>query len=328
MPYEPSDTHCDRRGFLRLAAAAAACLAAPRRLFAKSPSDFDDNLIVFLADVHAGASPKCKAARKMFAVSVAEILKMDPLPRNVLVFGDVAYTCGLAADYGISRQQFKLLENAGITVTIGMGNHDRRSEFAKRWPEAAAKSLVPGRYVHLLETPGVDFLMLDSLAGADDRPQDDKGPVRGQLSDDQQQFLKAFLAERTKPVVLCAHHGANELSVCGDSMNSVFLNAPCAAGYIHGHNHRWHKKWSRNMDQKPPHTPKRELCLPSNGMWGDIGYALCRIKPDSIVVEPILKDFWLPRPVPQEMRPPAWDDILAESRASGPCTIRLCRPRL
>ena len=144
MPYEPSDTHCDRRGFLRLAAAAAACLAAPRRLFAKSPSDFDDNLIVFLADVHAGASPKCKAARKMFAVSVAEILKMDPLPRNVLVFGDVAYTCGLAADYGISRQQFKLLEDAGITVTIGMGNHDRRSEFAKRWPEAASKSLVPG----------------------------------------------------------------------------------------------------------------------------------------------------------------------------------------
>ena len=313
----------DRRGFLRLGMAAAAFLATPNRLFAKSVADFDDNLIVFLADVHAGASAKCKVARKMFAATVVEILKMDPLPRNVLVFGDVAYACGLGADYDISRRQFKLLEDAGIIVTIGMGNHDRRSEYAKRWPEAAAKSLVPGRYVHLLETPKVDFLMLDSLAGTDDRAEDDKGPVRGDLSDEQQQFLKAFLSGRNKPVVICAHHGANELSVCGDQMSSVLLNAPCAVGYIHGHNHRWHKKWSRDMSQKPPHTPKRELCLPSNGMWGDIGYALCRLRPDRIAIEPNLKDYWLPRPVPREMRPPVWDDILAEGRASGTCTMRL-----
>ena len=313
----------DRRAFLRFGLASAACLTAPIRLFAKSAVDFDENLIVFLADVHAGVSAKCKVAKSMFAATVAEILKMAPLPRNVLVFGDVAYTCGQGADYDFSRKHFKLLEDAGIAVTIGMGNHDRRSEYAKRWPEAAAKSLVPGRYVHLLETPKVDFLMLDSLQGSDDRAEDDKGPVKGALSDDQQQFLKTFLSERAKPVVLCSHHGSSELSVCGEPMSSVFLNTPCAVGYIHGHNHRWLRKWNRNMDQKPPHTPKRELCLPSNGLWGDIGYALCRLHPDMIVVDPILKDFWLPRPVPKEMRPPVWDDILAEGRASGPCTIRL-----
>ena len=77
------------------------------------------------------------------------------------------------------------------------------------------------------------------------------------------------------------------------------------------------------MSQKPPHRAKRELCLPSNGLWGDIGYAICRLKPDSVVVEPVLKDFWVPRPMPRDRRPPEWDDILAEGRASGPCVFRI-----
>jgi hypothetical protein len=36
-----------------------------------------------------------------------------------------------------------------------------------------------------------------------------------------------------------------------------------------------------------------------------------------------LKDFWLSRPVAAERRPPEWNDILAEGRASGPCIFRL-----
>ena len=131
-----------------------------------SSARFDDNLVAFLADIHAGADKKCSVARRKFKETVDEILAMRPLPRNVLVFGDIAYRCGLGEDYDFSRPLFRKLEDAGIAVTIGMGNHDRRSEYAKRWPEAAAKSLVPGRYVHLVETPHVDFLMLDSLQGA------------------------------------------------------------------------------------------------------------------------------------------------------------------
>ena len=294
----------------------------PGGLFAKAKTDFDDNLIVFLADVHAGVGGRCKVARKMFAATVAEILKMNPLPRNVLVFGDVAYTCGISADYGFSRPYFKLLEDSGITVTIGLGNHDRRREYAKKWPEAAVKSLVPGWYVHLLDTPKVDFLMLDSLQGTDDRADDDIGPSRGGISDEQQQFLKAFLSDRSKPIILCAHHKSGELSVCGESLTTVMIGTPCVVGYIHGHNHRWHREWNRDMRQKPPQIPKRELSLPSTGMWGDIGYAFCRLHPDKIIVEPVLKDYWIPRPVPKEKRPVAWDDMLIESRASGSCTIR------
>ncbi|MBQ7188002.1 MAG: metallophosphoesterase [Kiritimatiellae bacterium] len=312
-----------RRDFLGLFGAAVAATGLPHPLFAKEKTDFDENLLVFLSDVHAGVAAKCKCAREKFAESVKEILSMNPLPRNVLVFGDIAYLYGLGEDYDHSRPGFKLLEDAGIRVTIGMGNHDRRSEFAARWPEAATQSLVPGRFVHLVETSGVGFLMLDSLQGADNRPLDDKGPVPGALPDDEQVFLRDFLEKRKKPVILCAHHTAGELKVCGRPMTAVVAKTDCVAAYIHGHNHRWISSWSRDKDCPSPQHPKWELCLPSNGLWGDIGYAICRVSPNRAVVKKVVKDFWLPRPLPKEKRPADWDDILADRRASGPYTIHL-----
>lgn len=312
----------DRRTFLGLSSAFFADALPVPRLFAADAAEFDDNLLVFLADIHAGISKKCAHARDKFTEVVAEILKMRPKPRNVVVFGDVAFLHGLGADYDFSRPLFGQLEDAGIAVTIGMGNHDRRSEYAKRWPEAATKSLVPGRYVHLVETPHVGFLMLDSLQGTDDRALNDKGPVGGALSDDQQGFLREFLAKRTKPVVLCAHHKAAELKIGDTPLSRHILEQGCVAGYIHGHNHRWRRDWNRD-ERKVPHRAKHELCLPSNGLWGDIGYATCRVSADRAVVEPVLKDFWIPRRVSSAERPPEWDDILAEGRASGPCVFRL-----
>ena len=40
---------------------AAACALGPRKLFAKEEADFDDTLLVFLFDVHAGAAQTCEA---------------------------------------------------------------------------------------------------------------------------------------------------------------------------------------------------------------------------------------------------------------------------
>ena len=272
-----------RREFLGFLGAVLAHCALPPRLFAAGDEpEFDDNLLVLLADIHAGASGKCAHARCKFAETVEEILKMRPKPRNVIVFGDVAYLYGLGADYDFSRPLFQQLEDAGITVTIGMGNHDRRSEYAKRWPEAAAKSLVPGRYVHLVETPHVDFLMLDTLAGADDRPDDVEGPQGGRLGKDEQIFLCDFLAGRQKSVILCAHHPSGDLWVCGKPMREIVEKIPCVAGFIHGHYHCWRSESAT------------ELCLPSTGAWGDVGYSICRISSRRVTVEPVLKDFQVP----------------------------------
>ena len=272
-----------RELLVALGAAMANCALRPRLLAADAP-EFDENLLVFLADIHAGASGKCARARSKFAEVVAEILKMRPRPRNVVVLGDVAHLYGLGADYDFSRPLFRRLEDAGIAVTIGMGNHDRRGEYAKRWPEAAAKSLVPGRYVHLVETPHVDFLMLDTLAGADDRPAGEEGPQGGSLTAGEQAFLREFLSGRKKSVILCAHHPSGDLWVCGKPMGEIAGEFPCVAGYVHGHYHRWRGETAK------------ELCLPSTGAWGDIGYAVCRTEPDRAVVRPCVNDFFVPSP--------------------------------
>ena len=124
-------TEIGRRDFLGLGAAAAASVFMPvlkADICADLPGDassarFDDNLVAFLADIHAGADKKCSVARRKFKETVDEILAMRPLPRNVLVFGDIAYRCGLGEDYDFSRPLFRKLEDAGIAVTIGMGNH-------------------------------------------------------------------------------------------------------------------------------------------------------------------------------------------------------------
>ena len=242
----------------------------------------DGNSLVFLSDIHVGADKRCEFARMMFATVVDEILAMRPLPGNVIVFGDVAYASGKGEDYDLSRPLFKKLEDAGIAVTIGMGNHDRRSEYAKRWPEAAARSLVPGRYVHLVETRHVDFLMLDTLQGLDERPSADEGPQGGALSKEEQVFLQSFLAGRRKPVIVCAHHPSSDLWCCGSRFDEFLRTLPMVAGYINGHFHRW---WLKS---------EREICLPSAASWGDVGYALCRCHPDRVEIESILKGFSIP----------------------------------
>ena len=184
----------------------------------------------------------------------------------------------------------------------------------------AAQTAVPGRIVTVVHLPLCDFIMLDSLKGDNDG--NSRGPVEGELNEAEGEWLKANLPGWKRPVFLGAHHPVKELSVGSTPLMEFIGGCPNLAGWIHGHNHRWHREWNRDMRQKPPQIPKRELSLPSTGMWGDIGYAFCRLHPDKIIVEPVLKDYWIPRPVPKEKRPVAWDDMLIESRASGSCTIR------
>ena len=91
-----------RIGFLLGIAAAA---AAPGNLFAKADKDFDSSLAVFLSDVHVNGldelnGKKTKTSmREHLAANVAEILRMNPLPRHVFIFGDLAHLQGRLVDY-------------------------------------------------------------------------------------------------------------------------------------------------------------------------------------------------------------------------------------
>lgn len=278
-----------RRSFLECLGAAA---AAPR-LFAKDRADYDPNLTVLLSDLHVnGISESHQFGR--LERTVGEILALTPLPSHAVVFGDLSYFYGRREDYLKSFPCLKQLEDAGIPVTIGMGNHDRRSTFLEVHPDYIARTKVPGRIVTVCDAGAVDFLMLDGLQGADDRAWNDRGPNTGRLDKDQQDWLLAALPKWKKPVLVCSHFPVGDLTAGGQPLSRLLTRVSVVVGYIHGHDHRWYTREMREIGRKT--GAKRSLCLPSTGAWGDIGYALLRTSKDRAVASLVQREFYYPRP--------------------------------
>ena len=109
----------------------------------------DESKVVLMADIHISGELKDGIPIKYpynptsLNLRIKEILQMRPLPANVVILGDVAWDYGLEEDYRYAAQLLKPLQDAGIKVTLGLGNHDRRAAFFKVNPEYAAKSPVP-----------------------------------------------------------------------------------------------------------------------------------------------------------------------------------------
>ena len=280
-----------RRGFIGGLGAAA---VAPR-IFAKKPLDYDPDLTVLLSDIHVkGGSSASAHQLGRFERTVGEILVLNPLPARAVVFGDLSYFYGHREDYLRSLPYLKQLEDAGIPVTIGMGNHDRRSTFLEVHPSYATRTKVPGRIVTVCDAGAVDFLMLDGLQGADNRALNDKGPNNGQLDKDQQDWLEAALPAWKKPIFVCSHFPVGDLSVGGKPLAYLLVRTPSVVGYIHGHEHRWCPRDMREPWRKT--VSKQSLCLPSTGAWGDIGYALLRTSKGRAVASLVQHEFFYPRP--------------------------------
>ena len=121
---------------------------------------FDDTLVAFISDMHI--SPDEYEPERLQRV-VDDILRQRPLPRHVVGLGDVANLYGERRDYECARRILQPLWEAGIDVTLGLGNHDRRENFASVFPEQMARSAVEGRMACVVETPKADFVLLDSL---------------------------------------------------------------------------------------------------------------------------------------------------------------------
>ena len=109
----------------------------------------DPSKVVLLSDIHIcgefkdGKPFKYPYNPTSLNLRIEEILSMRPLPANVLIFGDVAWDYGLEEDYEYAAKLLKPLEEAGIAVTMTLGNHDRREPFFKVFPEYAQKTPVP-----------------------------------------------------------------------------------------------------------------------------------------------------------------------------------------
>lgn len=312
-----------RRTFLGGFTAAAVCPG----LFAAAKPVVDPNLVVFLSDVHVnGIEGGVTYQRDKLTRVVGDILKLDPLPAHALVFGDLAWLHGRKEDYLASAPLLKLLEDAGIKVTIAMGNHDRRSTFLDVHGSYAQTTKVPGRIVSVVDLGAADFILLDGLQGTDDRGETDMGPVPGALNKDQQDWLLDVLPKWKKPVFVGSHFPIKELSVGGKSLINLCHQCPAVAGYIHGHDHRWYKSYP-HADWKST-RPLRTLCLPSTGHWGDIGFTTFRLTGDRAVAALHQYEYYFPRPEPQRPEDKLlWDDICAENQHAT-CTFHLPKIKL
>lgn len=301
-----------RRELLLGTAASAMTGLLPRGLFAATTADFDENLAVLLADVHVNGldtfpgdatyhkagQPVKTCMRERFSSTVAEILRMNPLPRNVIIFGDLAYIKGRLEDYRRSYPELKMLTDVGIRLTIGMGNHDHRKEFLEVWPEYEKRTLVPGAIHTVTPFPCFDLVMLDTLQDAGKI--ETLNPVSGKLGRESMDWIQDQLPKWPRPFILGAHHSVREIGL-------DLRGFPNCRGYIHGHDHIWKKDITTYQDNRG--LPL--LTLPSNGCWGDIGYAVLRIEErnESTVATASLvqHDFFLRQPVLPKDRKMAWE---------------------
>lgn len=254
-----------RRSFIASLTGAA---VMPKSLFSSITPTFDESSAIFLADTHISGEGG-KKMLNFLRSTIAEILRMQPLPRHVFLLGDVAYNVGKESDYKRAFSELKLLSDAGIKLTIGMGNHDHRKAFLEYWPEYKTRSLVEGEILTATSLPHYDIIMLDSL--------NETGEIgklnvdTGAISKKSQEWILENLPKWPRPFFIAAHHPIAQTSFSGvmGGLKTELHKFPFCKGLINGHTHTWLANYLSLENKK--NMPS--LSLPSTGYWGDIGYA-------------------------------------------------------
>ena len=195
-----------------------------------------------IADTHIAADREAvsrgiKMAEHLKRVT-AQITRMSDRPAGVLLNGDCALTDGRPGDYATLTDLVTPIRNAGIPLHMTLGNHDHRENFWTAVKYAASKPL-HSKHVSVIETPLVNWFLLDSLDRTNVTP--------GRLGEEQLEWLKAALDARPrKPALVFGHHHPNFATSVpvGGLLDSQELFAALAPrtqvkGYIFGHTHHW-----------------------------------------------------------------------------------------
>ena len=283
------------------------CTATALRARLSDGAALDENLSVLISDIHLQASTNAAYAFTVreFPRRVREILAMRPLPRRVICFGDMTFDAGERESYAVLREQLRPLEEAGIDLVLGMGNHDRRAAFLEAFPEAGKDQPVAGRIIRRTSLGHCDLILLDSLNG-------DENAVGGELGREQEEWLAREVAAAKRPVILGAHHPLTELSVCGRGLFAFMREHDKVIGWINGHEHFWRKSnlfWGEGSNE----DVIRSLMLPTAGAWGEIGMVTLRTYPDRAVATLKMIDMvWHDALKPGEARPKVFDAIVAD----------------
>lgn len=283
---------------------AEAIMAKAKASAKRNKRKIDPATTVLLSDIHIcgelenGMSKHYPYNPTCLKLRMAEILSMRPLPANVIIFGDVAWDYGLEEDYRYAAELLSELEQAGIKVTLGMGNHDRREPFFKVFPSYTTSTKVAGRVVSVVEMPHFNFVMLDSLAELPNLRLRQATTVSGEISGGQIEWLQEFAKDNKRRLVLGAHHPLNEMA----NLEQFIAQTPAVAGYIYGHTHIWDKSVRVVRPRKELHMVQT-VGLPAT-FYGDIGFVVMRSTPEAIKFEYSSKGFWWPQP--KENPPAEW----------------------
>lgn len=272
-----------RRRFLRRTlAAGAGFVFAPRLLAADKPSDPD--CWAFLSDTHVAAD-RAQAARGIrmaehFEIVSRELLALPRRPAGTFITGDCAWQSGETLDYETFVQLLEPVRAGQMPVHIALGNHDHRERFWNALEnEKAAKRPLADRQVALLQTPRLNWFLLDSLEKTLSTP--------GLIGPEQMNWLAAALdANSEKPAAIVLHHNFDSSAKSiglkdTEDMFKILRPRNQVKACFFGHTHNWNVKPDESgihLINLPPVAYVFQEGNPS-------GWVNATVKPDGISLE-------------------------------------------
>lgn len=233
-----------RRRFLKQSmvggAAVLVCRAARAEIASVDPYRF-----ALMGDTHI-AGDKTMVMRGVnlsanLAKACRQIVTQDPRPAAAAVLGDCALLDGQSADYVTLADLLGPVRAAGMPVHLVLGNHDDRDHFWTTIPAAAGQDkIVVNRHITLVESPGANWYMLDSLQDVNKSP--------GALGEVQLRWLDSALGKRTdKPALIVTHHNplfGDKGSGLADTpaLYTVLRSHGHVKAHFFGHTHTWDVK--------------------------------------------------------------------------------------
>ncbi len=237
-----------RRHFLSGSfAAVAGSFLTRHETFASTKSD-PTSWILF-SDSHIAADRELISRDAKMAANLEACVKQSlgahGSAAGVFLSGDCAFLDGKAEDYTTLAAQLKPLRDAGLPVHMMLGNHDHRENFLASLNKPGLPSPVEHRVIGLVESPLVNWFMLDSLDKTNKTP--------GLLGPEQRAWLEKSLdAHADKPAIIVVHHNVIPFAPGGE-MDKVFakslVDSPDLLAILtqrkqvkacfYGHTHNW-----------------------------------------------------------------------------------------
>src|SRR5262245_17802401 len=163
-----------RRSFLRRVGVACASII-PARFLLGAQRRVNPHSWAVLADTHIAAD----AGRVERGVNMADhlqvvakqLMSLPQIPAGTLIAGDCAFNTGEGSDYKHLSRLLQPLRESGIPQHLILGNHDNRERFLAAVTDLPIDlSPVKDKYVTMISSPRVNWLMLDSLETTNSTP--------------------------------------------------------------------------------------------------------------------------------------------------------------